>query len=137
MGNSPRDMLKDLSEIQRSVNRLADDIRLYGGTWSPPADVFESSDAMIVEVEVPEVKPENMEITLQNNKLTLRGERRFMRNRNNERYHRVERCYGVFSRVFNLPFAPDPEGINVVYEKGVLTIKVPRHDSEARKIRVK
>ena len=137
MGNSPRDMLKDLSEIQRSVNRLADDIRLYGGTWCPPADVFESSNAMIVEIEVPEVKPEDMEITLHKNKLTLRGERRFMRNREQEKYHRVERCYGVFSRVFNLPFTPDRSGIDVVYDKGVLTISVPRHESEARKIQVK
>jgi HSP20 family protein len=132
MGNSPGDMMKELNAIQRRVNKLFDDFRLQqsgrvqDGTWLPAADVYETDGAIVVKVEVPEVLPEDVDISLSQNILTLRGERRPARNRNMEQYHRVERSYGIFTRVFSLPVSPDPEGVTAQFDDGVLTVMVPK-----------
>ena len=130
MGNSLRDMLKDLSDIQHGVSQLVDDIRLrhsgrlHGGTWCPAADVYESDNAVIVKLELPEVQPEDLKITLKQNMLMLRGERSFSTDSEQEYYHRLERPSGTFKRVFLLPVIPDPSDLNVQYEDGVLTITI-------------
>lgn len=132
MGNSPGDMMKELNAIQRRVNKLFDDFRLQqsgrvqDGTWLPAADVYETDGAIVVKVEVPEVLPEDVDISLSQNILTLRGERRPARNRNMEQYHRVERSYGIFTRVFSLPVSPDPVGVTTQFDDGVLTVTVPK-----------
>jgi len=137
MGNSPKDMLRDLSEIQRSVNRLAEDLRIHGGTWCPAADVYETATGMTIELEVPEVRPEELEVTLRGSELTIRGERAFARNREQECYHRVERCYGSFSRSFTLPAEPNPSDLDVSCSQGVLIIRLACSGEETRKIPVR
>jgi len=137
MGNSPKDMLRDLNEIQRSVSRLAEELRLYGGTWYPAADVYEDDGGLTIEMELPEVDPEELDVLLRGTELTVRGERRFRHNRRKECYHRVERCYGSFSRSFTLPVKPDPSDLQVSCADGVLKIRVAMPAKSPRRIEVK
>ncbi len=131
MGNSLRDMLKDLHNIQHGLNRLVDDVRLrhnehlQGGTWSPAADVYESDSAVVVKLELPEIQPNELKISFKQNRLMLRGERSFLKDRELEDYHRLERPYGAFNRVFLLPVIPDPSDVKIEYEDGLLTITIP------------
>ncbi len=131
MGNSLRDMLKDLNNIQHGLSRLVDDVglrhneRLQGGTWRPAADVYESDCAVVVKLEVPEIQPQDLKISLKQNRLMLRGERQFSKDRELDDYHRLERPYGTFNRVFLLPVIPDPSDVKAEYKDGLLTITIP------------
>jgi len=143
MGNSPDDMMDDLNEIKQCVHRLVDDLRLYqsgrlmGGTWCPPADVYESETTVVVEVEIPDVPPQHLDISVRQNMLTLRGERKFARCPDRERYHRIERSYGTFCRVFSLPVIPEPADVAARYANGVLHISIPKGTKGSRKIPVR
>ncbi len=131
MGNSLRDMLKELNSIQHGLSRLVDDVRLrqnerlQGGAWCPAADVYESESTVVVKLEVPGVQLNNLEISFKHNRLMLRGERRFSKDRDLENYHRLERPYGAFNRIFLLPIIPDPSSVKAEYKDGLLTITIP------------
>jgi len=136
-------MIDDLNDIKQCVHRLVDDLRLYqsgrllGGTWCPPADVYESEKSVVVEVEVPDVAPGDLEISARQNTLTLRGERKFARDPERENYHRIERSYGTFCRVFSLPIIPNPSEVTAHYANGILRIAIPKGSSGSRKIPVR
>ena len=100
-------------------------------TWTPLSDVYETDKAIVLKVELPEVKKEEVEVTLQNNVLTLRGERKFEAKTDHENYHRVERHYGEFMRSFTLPTFVDISKIKAEFKDGVLTVTLPKHE-EAR-----
>jgi HSP20 family protein len=94
--------------------------------WFAATDVSESPDHLRITMELPGVRPEDVKISLENNILTIRGEKRQEVEANNERVHRYERSYGFFERTFALPNTVDPEKINANYENGVLTITIPK-----------
>jgi len=135
-------MLKNLRALRQCVNRLADDLGVPEagppGTclWSPYADVYESEIAFVIDVEIPGVAPEGMEISVHDNLLTLRGERSVLRAGKHEEYHRMERMHGEFRRVFALPFLPAPESVQASYTNGVLTITVPKEAIGGKQIPV-
>jgi HSP20 family protein len=118
-------------EIDR-LNRMfaslyADDMQRGG--WMPPVDIFETGDhEVIVKAELPDMKREDVNITFENNVLTIRGERRFETEVARERYQRVERQYGAFSRSFNVPASVDASRISAALKDGVLTIRLPQRD---------
>ena len=106
--------------------------------WTPACDIFETDKELVLKFELPEVKKENVKVTMENNVLTLRGERRFEEETNRENYHRVERRYGEFMRSFNVPLFVDATKIMAEFKDGLLTVTLPkREEARAKQIQVK
>ena len=107
-------------------------------SWIPACDVFEDQDAVKIVAEVPGVGPEDVKISLENNLLTIRGEKRQQAEEKTERVHRYERTYGSFERAFALPSIVDPEKIVASYANGILTVTIPKAErARPREIPVK
>jgi HSP20 family protein len=107
-------------------------------SWLPACDVFEDQDAVKIVAEVPGVGPEDVKISLENNLLTIRGEKRQQAEEKTERVHRYERTYGSFERAFSLPTTVDPEKIAASYANGILTVTIPKAErARPREIPVK
>jgi HSP20 family protein len=96
------------------------------GVWSPPVDIFERGNEVVLKVDLPEVTQDEIDIRVEGNTLTIQGERRFIKDASEENYIQIERPYGTFRRVFNLPRMIDQEGIKASYKDGVLRIVLPR-----------
>jgi len=94
--------------------------------WVPPVDVFEQADAIRIVAEVPGVKPEDVQISVENNVLTIHGTKQQVAEERTERVHRYERSYGTFERSFTLPATVDAGNIKADYEHGVLTVTLPK-----------
>lgn len=106
--------------------------------WFAPTDVSEDSDAIQIGMELPGVEPDDVGLSLENNILTIRGEKRHQAEQPNERVHRFERTYGSFERTFVLPSTVDPEKIEARYENGVLLVTIPKAErAKPREIRLK
>lgn len=129
--------VRDLDSLQNQVNRLfstfSADLDMNGtrpNSWFPPVDIWETADAVIVKAEVPGVNSKNLDIRLENNVLTIRGERQLDReNTNGDYYHRIERHYGVFTRSFTIPGYVDDGHIKADYKDGVLKVTLPKKES--------
>src|SRR6185312_2873399 len=107
-------------------------------SWIPACDVFEDQDAVKIVAEVPGVRPEDVKISLENNLLTIRGEKKQQAEEKSERVHRYERTYGSFERAFSLPTSVDPEKIEASYANGILTVTIPKAErARPREIPVK
>jgi HSP20 family protein len=107
------------------------------GSWSPSVDIFEDVDKLIVEAELPGMNREDFEVSVENNVLTLKGERKFEKKTEGDNYHRVERSYGAFTRQFTLPQSVTSEGATADFENGVLRVALPkREETKARKIEI-
>ena len=107
------------------------------GTWTPQVDVFESSEAITLKVELPEVNPKDVELQIEGNALTLRGERSLESADKRESYHRIERSYGPFSRTFTVPSTVDTENVRAECRDGVLRITLPKKaETKPKQIKV-
>ncbi|HEY7502492.1 MAG TPA: Hsp20/alpha crystallin family protein [Gemmatimonadales bacterium] len=95
-------------------------------SWYPACDVFEDKEAVKIVAELPGVKSEDVKLSLENNLLTIRGEKKQEAEERSERVHRYERSYGSFERAFVLPSTVDGDKISAQYQNGVLTILVPK-----------
>jgi HSP20 family protein len=106
-------------------------------TLFAPTDVSEDANALQITMELPGVRPEDVRLSLENNILTIRGEKRQELDENNERVHRFERVYGVFERTFALPSTVDPDKIEARFENGVLLVRIPKAErARPREIKV-
>jgi HSP20 family protein len=106
--------------------------------WMPPCDVFEDKDSVRIIMEVPGVKPEDVKLSLENNMLTIRGEKKQIAEEKADRVHRYERSYGTFERAFALPSSVDVEKIDARYDNGILTVTLPKAErARPRQIEVK
>jgi|SRR5215218_1032024 len=106
--------------------------------WFAPTDVSEDANGIQISMELPGVQPDDVRLSLENNILTIRGEKRHQMDEKNERVHRFERTYGTFERTFVLPSTVDSEQIEARYDNGVLQISVPKAErAKPREIRVK
>ncbi|MFL6231088.1 MAG: Hsp20/alpha crystallin family protein [Pyrinomonadaceae bacterium] len=139
------DPFRDLRGLQDEVNRLFstslgrgfDDEGLSRGAWMPSVDIFENKDAIVLEAELPGMNREDFELTIENNVLTLRGERHFEKKDEADNYHRVERSYGSFTRSFTLPQTVSSENANAEYKNGVLRVTLhKREEVKARRIEI-
>lgn len=138
------DPFRDLAVLQDRMNRLFndvvrrdDDVLATRGAWVPPVDVYEHNGELVVKAELPDMKREDIDVTVENSTLTLRGERRMEEEIKQENYHRIERAYGSFSRAFTLPSTVDPSKISAEYKNGVLTVRLPlREEARPRSIKV-
>lgn len=114
--------------LRREIDRLFDDAFSRDGmAWTPAVDIKENESELRVEVELPGLKPEEVEITAENGVLTVRGEKKTERKEGDEsRFHLVERTYGSFARTFQLPQGVDESKIEAEFEHGLLVVKVPK-----------
>ena len=130
------DPFRDLNSLQERMNRLFDEAGrgwrseepAATTTWSPAVDIYETEGEIIVKAEVPGVDRKDISLHLENNVLTLKGERRFEKETKEENYHRIERSYGGFSRAFSIPAIVDEDKIRADYKDGVLKIALPKKD---------
>ena len=105
--------------------------------WAPALDISERKDAYLVTVELPGLKPEDLDITMEDGLLTIQGERQFTQESSEQQFHRVERRYGAFRRSITLPAHVTAEGIQASFEDGVLQILVPKaEEAKPKRIQV-
>lgn len=137
------DPFRNLSTLQDQVNRLfdgsfptrADESALT--TWAPAVDVYETENELVIKADLPEINEKDLDVRVENNMLTIHGERKFEEKVKEENYLRVERTYGSFSRSFSLPNTVDPEKIHADYKNGVLTVELPkRAESKPKQVKV-
>jgi len=130
---------RDLVGIQDRMNRLFDEAFrgargtseeewALGGSWAPMVDIYEQNGDIVLKAELPGVDPKDVDIRVENNTLTLRGQRHFDKDVKRESYHRVERSYGAFSRAFTLPNVVDTEKIKADFKDGVLRLTLPKRE---------
>jgi HSP20 family protein len=128
--------LNEMSLLQNHMNRLFD-TALQGwpadsnGTtqWTPAADIYEAENELVVNLDLPGVDPKMVDIRVENNVLSIRGERQFEDKQNKENFHRVERSYGPFARSFTVSTAVDGDKIRANYKSGVLSITLPKAEA--------
>ena len=125
---------RNLSTLQDRMNRIfresfgpeGSDEALTTSNFAPPVDVYEDEHNITLKIEVPGIEEKDINVSIENNTLTVRGERRFEKDEKEENFHRVERMYGSFTRSFTLPNTVDPEQVSAHYEKGVLKIRLAK-----------
>jgi HSP20 family protein len=138
------DPFREFVTLQDRMNRLLRDSRgpegqdesLTTSAFAPPVDVYEDEHNITLKIEVPGINEEDIDIRIENNTLTVHGERKFEKEEKEENYRRVERRYGSFTRTFTLPNAVDQESVQADYEKGVLKIKLAKKE-EAKPKQIK
>ena len=122
------DPFRDLAVWQDLMNR---------GTWTPSVDIYEADGALVLKADLPEMRREDIDVTVENNTLTIRGERKHDHEIKQENFHRVERTYGTFVRQFSLPPTVDSAKIAAEYKDGVLSVKLPvREEAKPRTVKV-
>jgi HSP20 family protein len=139
------DLMRELASMQDRMNRMWGSVYDRGqqdmgshGAWLPPVDIYETDDREIVlKAELPGLRREDIDLTVENNTLTFRGERRRDEGVRDGQYHRTERVYGTCSRSFTLPNTVDPSKVRAEYRDGLLTVRMPvREEAKPRQIQV-
>jgi len=137
------DPFRELYALQNRVNRLFDEQyggredSLTAGAFVPPVDVYEDEHSVQLKLEVPGIEEKDLDVKVENNTLTVSGERKFEKEQKEENFHRIERRYGSFSRSFTLPNTVNTEDVNASYDNGVLTIKLgKRAEAKPKQIKV-
>lgn len=129
------DPFRELTTLQDRMNRLFSDLYLRDedvaprGNWVPAVDIYETSGHdLVIKAELPDMAREDIEVTVENSTLSIRGERRLPADIGEEQFRRIERRYGRFNRSFTLPATVDPARVSAEYKNGVLTVKLPFKD---------
>jgi HSP20 family protein len=125
---------RDFSTLQDRMNRIfresfnpeSPEEAVTTANFAPPVDVYEDEHNITLKIEVPGIDEKDINVSIENNTLTVRGERRFEKDEKEENFHRVERMYGSFTRSFTMPNTVDPEQVSAHYEKGVLKIRLAK-----------
>ena len=140
-----RSPIHDFALLQNRLNSIFSDFTqneggqgesLAAGNFVPAVDVYEDAQQVVLKLEVPGVKQEDLDINVENHRLTVKGERKFDSQQKEENYHRIERRFGSFTRSFTLPQTVDMENVKAQYEAGVLTISIGKK-AEAKPKQVK
>jgi HSP20 family protein len=131
------------STLQEQINRaFGDNVGRTGEesnltSWAPAVDIYETENELVVKMDLPDVNAQNLDIRVENNVLTIRGERKFENKVNEDNYLRVERAYGAFSRSFSLANSVKSDAIKADYQNGVLTLSLPkREEAKPKQIKV-
>ena len=137
---------RDLPNLQDRMNRFfresygpeGTDEALTTANFAPPVDVYEDEHNISLNVEVPGIEEKDIDVSIENNTLTIRGERRFEKEEKEENFQRIERRYGSFSRSFTLPNSVDREQVSASYNRGVLKVRLAKKsESKPKQIKVK
>jgi HSP20 family protein len=134
---------RGISTLQDQFNRLFNEsFRNHAEesavtSWAPAVDIYETPNELVVKADLPDVNEKNIDVHVENNLLTIRGERKFEKSVSEENFLRIERTYGSFSRSFSLPNTVNAEAIGAEYKIGVLTVTLPkREESKPRQVKV-
>src|SRR5215469_5590545 len=135
---------RELSALQNRMSRLFEEQygsgreeSLTAGAFLPPVDIYEDEHSVQLKLEVPGVEEENLDVKVENNVLTVSGERKFEKEEKEENFRRVERRYGTFTRSFTLPNKVNAEDVSANYESGILKIKLgKRAEAKPKQIKV-
>jgi HSP20 family protein len=138
------DSLHDLAAHQERMRRMVEGSYfgrqedLARGSWVPAVDIYSNGQhELVLKAELPDMKEEEIELTVEDNTLTLRGERKLDTEVTAEQFHRIERSYGPFARTFSLPPTVDAGKVSAEYKAGVLTVRLPqREESKPKQIKV-
>jgi HSP20 family protein len=133
------DPFRDMEEMQNRLSRVlglsrqrgaaeADDF-LSSSNWEPAVDIIEEENEYLVKAELPEIRKEDVNVTLENGVLTITGERKFEHEEKQRKYHRMERAYGSFVRSFTLPGDANPERVNAEFKDGLLQVHIAKSES--------
>jgi HSP20 family protein len=142
------DPIREMTEIQNRFASLMGraplqlqengEEALTSTEWVPAVDIAEDEKEYVIKAEVPDVRREDVKVSVENGLLTISGERKFEKEEKDKKYHRVERAYGYFSRSFSLPDAAEAEQVKAEYKDGVLHVHVPKSErAKAKRIEVK
>jgi HSP20 family protein len=138
---------RDLATLRNRMDRLfGDTLGRWGGgeeglapgVWIPPVDVFETPENIVLKADLPDVNKDEVDISIENNTLTIKGERKMEKEVKEKNFYRMERSYGTFSRSFTLPPTVAADKVDASFENGVLTLTLPkREESKPKQIKVK
>ncbi len=141
------DPFRDLLTLQDRMDRLFQDSMtrnrgyeqsLAPGFWSPPVDIYETDEAVILRAELAGLNKNDVTIEIKDSNLVLRGERKFEKDIKEENYHRIERSYGSFARTFSLPQTVDQSKVSATFKDGLLEITIPKvKDARPKQIEIK
>jgi len=129
--------LRELATMQERMNKLFEDTLkptlrgddgLSVASWAPAVDIYETDKEIVLKAELPEMQEKDIDIKVEDNVLSVAGERRMEKEVKEENYHRIERSYGSFNRSFTLPRTVDREGIKAAYKDGVLKVTLPKKE---------
>jgi HSP20 family protein len=136
------DPFRGLNTLNEQFNRPVSEGFVPSGetalaNWSPAVDIYETEGELVVKADLPDVPEKDIDIRIENNTLTITGERKFEQAVNKDNYLRVERAYGTFSRSFSLPNTVNTEAVQADYHNGLLTVHLPkREESKPKQIKV-
>lgn len=139
------DPFRDMVTLRERMNKLFEDMAASRGeekdlttsSWAPAVDIYETENEVVLTAEIPGIEEKDVEIKVEDNTLTLRGERKFEKETKEENFHRIERAYGSFFRSFTLPNYVDQDRIEAEHENGILKIRMPkRAELKPRKVKI-
>ena len=141
------DPFREVAQLQDRLNRVigdaygrngADEGFMTTGEWVPPVDIYADGDReLVLKAELPEMTLEDIDVSVDNGALTIKGEKKLAKEFKHDQFHRIERRYGAFSRSFSLPQTVDPHKVEAEYKQGVLTVRLPlREEAKPRQIKV-
>lgn len=126
-----------LNSLFQDFNRGSDGDLVSTASFVPPVDIYEDEHKIVLKLEVPGMKQEDLDVQLENNSLTVRGERKFESEEKEENFHRIERRYGSFYRAFTIPNTVNPDSVKADYDAGVLKIQLEkRAEAKPKQIKV-
>jgi HSP20 family protein len=141
-----RDPFSELRNFQEDFNRIFgstlprlfnSEEGLLGGNWAPNVDIYEDENSIALEADLPGLKPGDFNLSIENYRLTLSGERKFEKGQKRDNWRRVERSYGSFTRAFSLPSTVNVDAVNAEFKDGVLRVTLPKKEEvKARQIQV-
>ncbi len=138
------DPFREFAQLQDRVNRVfneiyrSDEALMTSGAWVPPVDIYQNGDReVVIKAELPDMNREDIDITVDNGTLTIKGEKKLAEDLKEEQFHRIERRYGTFSRSFSLPQTVDTGKVAAEYKNGVLTVRLPlREEARPRTVKI-
>jgi HSP20 family protein len=137
------DPFREVVALQNRVNSLFRDFNedadspLVAASFTPPVDVYEDNQKVVLKLEVPGIEEKDLDIRVENHTLTVKGERKFEKEEKEENFHRIERRYGSFYRAFTLPSTVDTENVEAKYNAGVLKLELKKKpEAQPKQIKV-
>ncbi len=140
------DPFREMSALQERMNRMLTDFRaraplgeeeMAQGSWIPAVDIYETKDAIVLNVELPGVTKEDISLEAKESTLTLRGEKKLEKDVKEESYHRMERTYGSFMRAFTLPGTMQQDKVKAKFKDGILEVTIPKaEEAKPKQIKV-
>jgi len=140
------DPFRDMTSLQERMNKLFEDSLMRSrtsdqefpmGSWSPPVDIFETDDKVVLKADLPGIDQKDIDLRIEDGVLILRGERKFDKEKSQEDFHRIERAYGSFHRTFRLPGSVDQSQVLASHKDGVLeVVLIKKADTRPRQIKV-